>query len=67
MGGVCLEEIRNLAEYTCHAMAEELKRLWPNLAQISEPARWPEACWNSNDDNIGHSKILRPVFAFAKA
>lgn len=33
-------------------MAEELKRLWPNLAQISGPACRPEACWNSSDDNI---------------
>lgn len=36
MGGVRLEEIRNLSECAC-SMAEKLKRLWPNLAQISDP------------------------------
>lgn len=35
-GGVRLEEIRDLAECAC-SMAEKLKRLWPNLAQISDP------------------------------
>lgn len=36
VGGVRLEEIRNMSECAC-SMAEKLKRLWPNLAQISDP------------------------------